>query len=291
MMLRPRQTLFVERSLAALDTHGNTLGVAPTGCHAPGTPILMFDGSIRPVETIRVGDLLMGPDSTPRTVLELHRGEDAMVEVRPIKGDPFTVNAGHVLTLVKINEGCCGSHAHAKPGGTIIDISVAAYRQRSAYFRHLHKLFRVAVEFPPRPVPSLDPYFLGLLIGDGRLAYGTERIGRVDKIVGPGNRYVATAKRLEFGQVGIDMIAGPSEILIVCDGQTDPDWIALDLFSQAEHDEDAQSVLVSPDRVFLDRVAERLAALLPHQPRRGIIGRSLSPGGALFPPPDPARPA
>jgi histidinol dehydrogenase len=116
----------------------------------------------------------------------------------------------------------------------------------------------------------------------GALAYGTERIGRVDKIVGPGNRYVATAKRLVFGQVGIDMIAGPSEILIVCDGKTDPDWIALDLFSQAEHDEDAQSVLVSPDRVFLDRVAERMAVLLPDQPRRDIIARSLSQRGALI---------
>ena len=116
----------------------------------------------------------------------------------------------------------------------------------------------------------------------GALAYGTERIGRVDKIVGPGNRYVATAKRLVFGQVGIDMIAGPSEILIVCDGKTDPDWIALDLFSQAEHDEDAQSVLVSPDRAFLDRVAERIEALLPDQPRREIIARSMSQRGALI---------
>ena len=86
------------------------------------------------------------------------------------------------------------------------------------------------------------------------LAYGTDTIPPVDKIVGPGNAYVATAKRMVFGKVGIDMIAGPSEILVVCDGQTDPDWIAVDLFSQAEHDEDAQSILVSPDAEFLDRV-------------------------------------
>jgi histidinol dehydrogenase len=116
----------------------------------------------------------------------------------------------------------------------------------------------------------------------GALAYGAGCIGRVDKIVGPGNRYVATAKRLVFGQVGIDMIAGPSEILIVCDGRTDPDWIVMDLFSQAEHDEDAQSVLVSPDRGFLDRVAERMAVLLADQPRREIIVRSLSQRGALI---------
>jgi len=87
------------------------------------------------------------------------------------------------------------------------------------------------------------------------LAYGTETVPAVDKIVGPGNVYVATAKRMVFGKVGIDMIAGPSEILVICDGYTDPDWIAVDLFSQAEHDEDAQSLLVSPDAEFLDRVA------------------------------------
>lgn len=114
------------------------------------------------------------------------------------------------------------------------------------------------------------------------LAYGTDTIPRVDKIVGPGNRFVATAKRLVFGQVGIDMIAGPSEILIICDGQTDPDWIALDLFSQAEHDEDAQSVLISPDRAFLDRVADRIAVLLPDQPRQTIIARALSRRGAFI---------
>ncbi len=116
----------------------------------------------------------------------------------------------------------------------------------------------------------------------GALAYGTETVPRVDKIVGPGNRYVATAKRLVFGQVGIDMVAGPSEILIICDGQTDPDWIVLDLFSQAEHDEDAQAVLVSPDGAFLERVAERIAARLPGQPRREIIARALARRGALI---------
>ena len=112
------------------------------------------------------------------------------------------------------------------------------------------------------------------------LAYGTESVPRVDKIVGPGNIYVATAKRHVFGQVGIDMIAGPSEILVVCDGQTDPDWIAMDLFSQAEHDEDAQSILVSPDAAFLDRVADSIARLLPTMERAEIIRTSWS--GALI---------
>ena len=172
MLLRPRQKLFVERSVCALDEHRNTLGVAPTGCHAPGTPILMFDGTIRPVEEIQVGDELMGPDSRPRRVRELHTGRDVMIEVRPIKGDPFVVNAGHILTLVKVSEGARGNHAGSAPGGTIIDISVEDYRRRSANFRHLHKLFRVGANFPPRMAPKLDPYFLGLLIGDGSLKYG-----------------------------------------------------------------------------------------------------------------------
>ena len=114
------------------------------------------------------------------------------------------------------------------------------------------------------------------------LAYGTESVPPGDKIVGPGNIYVATAKRHVFGKVGIDMIAGPSEILVVCDGQTDPDWIAMDLFSQAEHDEDAQSILVSPDAAFLDRVAESIARLLPTMERAEIIRASLEARGALI---------
>jgi histidinol dehydrogenase len=114
------------------------------------------------------------------------------------------------------------------------------------------------------------------------LAYGTETVPAVDKIVGPGNIYVATAKRMVFGRVGIDMIAGPSEILIICDGQTDADWIAMDLFSQAEHDEDAQSILISPDGGFLDRVQARMEQLLPGMDRADIIHASLTNRGALI---------
>ncbi len=114
------------------------------------------------------------------------------------------------------------------------------------------------------------------------LAYGTESVPPVDKIVGPGNIYVATAKRHVFGKVGIDMIAGPSEILVVCDGKTDPDWIAMDLFSQAEHDEDAQSILVSPDAAFLDRVAASIERLLPTLEREVIARTSLEGRGALI---------
>lgn len=114
------------------------------------------------------------------------------------------------------------------------------------------------------------------------LAYGTETVPAVDKIVGPGNVYVAAAKRMVFGQVGIDMLAGPSEILVVCDGGTDPDWVAMDLFSQAEHDEDAQAMLVSPDGDFLDRVQQSIERLIETMPRRRIIDRSLTSRGALI---------
>ncbi len=114
------------------------------------------------------------------------------------------------------------------------------------------------------------------------LAYGTESIPRVDKIVGPGNVYVATAKRLVFGAVGIDMIAGPSEILVICDGETDPDWIAMDLFSQAEHDEDAQPILISPDAGFLDRVQASIDRLLPSLERSDIISASLNNRAAFI---------
>ncbi|CAC9485213.1 Histidinol dehydrogenase (EC 1.1.1.23) [uncultured Gammaproteobacteria bacterium] len=114
------------------------------------------------------------------------------------------------------------------------------------------------------------------------LAYGTQTIPKVDKIVGPGNIYVATAKRAVFGQVGIDMIAGPSEILIICDGKIDPDWIAMDLFSQAEHDEDAQSILLCPDAGFIAQVEASITKLLPTMNRKTIIAKALKERGALI---------
>lgn len=114
------------------------------------------------------------------------------------------------------------------------------------------------------------------------LAYGTQSVPRVDKIVGPGNIYVATAKRAVFGQVGIDMIAGPSEIMVVSDGLTDPDWLAMDLFSQAEHDEDAQAILVSWDAAHLDAVEAAIERLLPTLEREEIVRASLSQRGALI---------
>ncbi|MEB4591443.1 histidinol dehydrogenase [Candidatus Thiothrix sp. Deng01] len=114
------------------------------------------------------------------------------------------------------------------------------------------------------------------------LAYGTQTVPQVDKIVGPGNIYVATAKRMVYGAVGIDMIAGPSEILVVCDGKTNPDWIAMDLFSQAEHDEDAQSILVCPDADFIAQVKASINRLVEEMPRKEIITTSLQGRGALI---------
>ena len=116
----------------------------------------------------------------------------------------------------------------------------------------------------------------------GALAYGTATIPQVDKIVGPGNAYVAAAKRRVFGTVGIDMIAGPSEILVICDGTTDPDWVAMDLFSQAEHDELAQSILLCPDAAYLDAVSASIAKLIDVMTRQEIIRTSLANRGALI---------
>ncbi|MFC6632586.1 histidinol dehydrogenase [Microbulbifer taiwanensis] len=125
-------------------------------------------------------------------------------------------------------------------------------------------------------------YTIGGAQAVAALAYGTESIGKVDKIVGPGNIFVAAAKRAVFGRVAIDMIAGPSEILVICDGKTDPDWIAMDLLSQAEHDQQAQSILLSPDADFLSAVQNSLQKLLAELPRRDIAAQSLADRGALI---------
>jgi len=125
-------------------------------------------------------------------------------------------------------------------------------------------------------------YTIGGAQAIAALAYGTQVIPKVDKIVGPGNIYVATAKRAVFGEVAIDMIAGPSEILVVCDGETDPDWIAMDLFSQAEHDEQAQAIFIAIDDDFIDRVLESIERLLPTLEREAIVRQSLLSRGALI---------
>lgn len=125
-------------------------------------------------------------------------------------------------------------------------------------------------------------YTLGGAQAIAALAYGTQSIDKVDKIVGPGNIFVATAKRAVFGQVGLDMIAGPSEILVICDGQTNPDWVAMDLFSQAEHDENAQAILVSPDEAFLDAVLASMNHLIGELERKEIVKSSLESRAAFI---------
>ena len=143
----------------------------------------------------------------------------------------------------------------------------------------LHNQLVLAAAF----VAGVDRAFtIGGAQAIGALAYGTQTIPAVDKIVGPGNAYVACAKRRVFGTVGIDMIAGPSEILVICDGTTDPDWVAMDLFSQAEHDEMAQSILLCPDADFIEAVAKSIDTLLPKMPRKVVITTSLSKRGAMI---------
>lgn len=141
--------------------------------------------------------------------------------------------------------------------------------------------------FAAAAVAGVDRLFtIGGAQAIAALAYGTDTIPRVDKITGPGNVYVTAAKKQVFGEVGIDMIAGPSELTVVCDGKTDADWIAMDLFSQAEHDEQAQSILISTDRAFLDEVQASIDRLLPTMERKEIITASLKNRGALIFAPD-----
>ncbi len=137
--------------------------------------------------------------------------------------------------------------------------------------------------FAAAAIAGVDRIFtIGGAQAVGALAYGTDTIPAVDKIVGPGNAYVAAAKRRVFGVVGIDMIAGPSEILVICDGSTNPDWIAMDLFSQAEHDEMAQSILLCPDAAYIEQVEASINKQLDAMPRKEVIRTSLTNRGALI---------
>ena len=176
--LRPYQADAIAQVRQAVrDGYRRIVLQMPTGCHAAGAPILMADGRVVPVEGIAVGDDLMGPDSTPRRVTALHRGSDAMFKIVPIKGDAFTVNSGHILSLVETSD---GKPHRNRPAGNIVDIAVCDWLNASPNFRHLHKLFRVGVEFPAIPAPSFDPYMLGLLLGDGSLGYGSVSITTPD---------------------------------------------------------------------------------------------------------------
>ncbi len=147
MMLRPRQREFVTRSIEALRTHGNTLGVAPATAPPPPRP----------------------DDGHHSRVLSLHRGIDEMFEIRPLKGQSFVINSGHILTLARTNEGDLKRGRNR--AGEVVDIALSDYLNASANYRHLHKLMRVAIDFSGKPLPSIDPYFLGVLLGDGGMKH------------------------------------------------------------------------------------------------------------------------
>lgn len=155
----------------------NIILLGPSGCHRKGQLVLMFDGTLRAVEDVKVGDQLMGPDSTPRTVQELHRGVESMVEIIPFKGDPWVVNEGHILTLVRT---CYNGGSGYRPANEIKDVALRDYLSWSRTQKSVHKLFRVPVTFEAQREPlPLDPYFLGVLLGDGSLTH-TPRVTTED---------------------------------------------------------------------------------------------------------------
>jgi superfamily II DNA or RNA helicase len=176
--LRDYQKVVVNNGLEVLNSRQDTLLVAPTGCHAPGTKILMYDGTLKLVEDIKVGDFLMGVDSTSRLVKNLYSGEDDMYEVKPLRGESFIVNSEHILSLTKVNK---GSKKWSKPKGTIVNISIKDYLTKNKYFKYLYKLRKVGVNFKNQHKLPIDPYFLGLILGDGCLRNGKVNICTPDK--------------------------------------------------------------------------------------------------------------
>lgn len=173
MNLRPYQQEAVDAVYNYLREHeDNPCVVLPTGCHAKGHPILMFDGSVKAVENIKVGDVIMGADSTPRHVLALARGREQMVKIVPNKGESFIVNVNHILSLVSTNEGKSKYQCYQK-GGELTNITVADYLQKSKTWKHLRKLYHVAIDFPEQQNElEIPPYILGILLGDGNIING-----------------------------------------------------------------------------------------------------------------------
>lgn len=200
VLLRPYQAEAIDAVERMSATHRSLMVVAPTGCHILGHPILMYDGTIKPVEEVRVGDLLMGPDSKPRTVLRLARGRQMMYRVTPIKGEPFVVNADHILSLSMTNSG----KPYDPPAGHIDNITVSDWEKKSKYWKSLRKLRRVPADFAPMPAPPLDAWALGVLLGDGSLGHGVqvsnpdqELIDRLDREMAAFG--LSSAKRYDRG--------------------------------------------------------------------------------------------
>jgi len=240
--------------------------------------------------------------------------QDALAQLSPARRDALQVAADRIRHYHERQKEACGSDgfAYTEADGTVLGQKVtpldrvgiyvpggkAAYPSSVLMNAIPAKVAGVqeVVMVVPTPDGARNPmvlaaaaiagvdrvYAVGGAQAIGALAYGTASMAQVDKIVGPGNAYVAAAKRCVFGQVGIDMIAGPSEILVICDGSTDPNWIAMDLFSQAEHDELAQSILLCPDAHYIAQVQDSIARQLEAMPRREIIRTALVNRGALI---------
>lgn len=173
LILRPYQERAISQLFDAWKQGARSvIMTVPTGCHAPSEPILMHDGSVRRADSIKVGDALMGPDSTPRIVSDLHEGRDEMYRIVPVKGRPFVVNKGHILTLQKTRERASGSNRKEQYGnpGEIVDVSVEEWLRWTPSKKHVFKLFRTGVDFPHREDFFLSPYFVGILLGDGSMS-------------------------------------------------------------------------------------------------------------------------
>jgi histidinol dehydrogenase len=178
--------------------------------------------------------------------------------------------------------GPCGRGGRNHHGRANTGAGQRGHRRQRRIHRHPRRAQRTGAGPPPHVAGVTRAFTIGGAQAVAALAYGTETVPKVDKITGPGNAYVASAKKRVFGTVGIDMIAGPSEILVLADGSTPADWVAMDLFSQAEHDELAQSILLCPDAAYIEAVQAAIDRLLPAMPRRQIIARSLNDRGALI---------
>jgi histidinol dehydrogenase len=237
-----RQLEFTSRSWSFRDADGSLLGQKVTPLDRVG---IYVPGG----KAAYPSSLLM--NAVPAQVAGV--GEIVMVVPTPVRGSVATGGAG-------LQGATAGSGQGSPAAGERNPLVLAA-----AAVAGVHRAFTI-----------------GGAQAVGALAYGTATVPRVDKITGPGNAYVASAKRRVFGQVGIDMIAGPSEILVLADGTTPPDWVAMDLFSQAEHDELAQSILLCPDAAYIEQVAEAIERLLPQMPRQAVIRASLEGRGALI---------